>query len=216
MTGISHKKEEAASGMYFEQSKYKDLKEVCLGKFGEIKGKAIYEAAEKVFEKLLEEADYRKSEVIKWHMTKNIFPVLAYYKALIEKGYAKEQAYKEVLEQTQRFAEISRLRNKRLGNMPGAYAIFRIGVKKVMAKNFPAEGWETEWVKNNKEEVHFNLKRCVYYETVKAYDCPELCTVFCKNDTTAFKGYLPRIQFKRSGTIGEGKKQCDFHFIRTR
>ncbi|MBE6024905.1 MAG: hypothetical protein E7231_17280 [Cellulosilyticum sp.] len=63
------------------------------------------------------------------------------------------------------------------------------------------------------KNIKFNLKRCVYHETVSHYGCPELCTVFCQNDTTAFSGYLPKIVFQRSGTIGEGKAMCDFHFI---
>lgn len=45
------------------------------------------------------------------------------------------------------------------------------------------------------------------------YCCPELCTVFCQSDITAFSGYEPKIRFERAGTLGEGADCCDFHFI---
>lgn len=200
--------------MYFENSKYKNMLEVCVQKYGEEPGKAIYEKGEKYFKQFLDEADYRGSEVIKGHMQNNIFPVLAYYMALLDSAFDQEQAYDHALEQTQKYAQIEKENNKKLGSMPGAFFMFRMAVKKVMAKNFPDEGWETEWVRWDRHEVHFNLKRCVYFEVVSHYGHPELCTVFCKNDTTSFSGYLPKIHFQRKGTIGEGSKMCDFHFLK--
>lgn len=200
--------------MYYEQTKYKDFEAVCMDKYGASEGKAVYDKAETYMKQMLDEADYRNSDMIKWHMENNIFPVLAYYMALLDRGMAATQAYDNVLEQTQRYARIQKESNEKLGKMPGAFLLFRLAAKKVMAKNFPEEGWETEWVKYSKSEIHFNLTRCVYHEVVSQYGHPELCTVFCKNDTTAFAGYMPKIRFERSGTIGEGKAMCDFHFIK--
>lgn len=200
--------------MYFENSKYKDMCEICKSKYGDSLGHKVYTEGELYFKKFLDEADYRNSETIKNHMQNNIFPVLAYYMALLDLGIDRTTAYNNVLEQTQRYAKIEKAKNQSLGNMFGAYFMFRMAVKKVMSKNFPAEGWETEWVKCDMKEIHFNLKSCVYYETVRKYGHPELCTVFCKNDTTSFSGFLPKIKFKRNGTIGEGAKMCDFHFLK--
>lgn len=200
--------------MYFEKTNFRDLEKVCIQKYGQDEGKLIFEEAEKLLKQYLEKADYRNSEAVKWHMMQNIFPILAYYKALLLNGMSKEEAYKDVLDQTQRQALVKKLQNKRLSHLPGFYHIFRIGVKRVMSKQYPEAGWETKWVTNNAKKVEFHLKRCVYYETVTAYGCPELCTVFCKNDVTAFSGYMPKIAFKRNGTIAEGKKMCDFHFIK--
>lgn len=200
--------------MYYEKTIFSDLEKICEYKYGMEEGRLIFEEAEKLLKQFIEQADYRKSEMVKWHMTQNIFPMLAYYKALLLNGLSKENAYKDVLDQTQRYALAKKLQNKRLSHIPGFYQLFRIGVKRVMAKQYPIEGWEKEWITNNGKEVHFNLKRCVYYETLAAYGCPELCTVFCKNDVTAFSGYSPKVIFKRNGTIAEGKKMCDFHFIK--
>lgn len=199
--------------MYFEKSKYKDMYTVCKEKYGDEFGIEIYKKAENYFEILLNEADYKNSEIIKQHMVNSIFPILSYYMALLDLGIKQKEAYNNVLEQTQRYAEIQKRKNQSFGNKFGAYFMFRIVIKRVMAKNFPCEGWETEWVQCNRKEIHFNLKRCVYYETVLKYGHPELCTVFCQNDTISFEGFLPKIRFQRNGTIGDGNKMCDFHFF---
>lgn len=47
-----------------------------------------------------------------------------------------------------------------------------------MKKMYPIEGWETEWVKFDKEEMHMNFKRCIYADLTAHYGCPELCTVY--------------------------------------
>jgi len=198
--------------MNYCDTKYKDLKYICTEKYGNEKGLHIYNKAEENFQKMKDEADYRNSDIIKNHMSKNIFPVLAYYMALLEYDFSIDDAYANTLEETQKHAMISKKKNEVLGKIPFGYYLFKLGCKKVMDKDFPNEGWETEWVRYDKEEIHFNLKRCVYFEVTSQYGHPELCTVFCANDTTSFSGYLPNIRFERSGTIGEGKKLCDFHF----
>ena len=70
-----------------------------------------------------------------------------------------------------------------------------LGVKKHMRKNFPDDGWTTEWVKCNGKEIHFNLHKCIYWELTKMHDCPELCCVYCENDNISFSGLLPQIRF---------------------
>ena len=191
---------------------FKNLKSICTQKYGNEKGLCIYNKSEENFQKMRNEADYRNSDMIKWHMTKNIFPVLAYYMSLLEYGFSTENAYKNALEETQKQAMIWKKKNEILGKIPFFYYLLKAACKKAMNKNYPNEGWETEWVRYDHKEIHFNLKRCVYFEVTSQYGHPELCTVFCFNDTTSFSGYLPKVKFERSGTIGEGKKLCDFHF----
>ena len=198
--------------MSYSDTMFKDLKSVCAQKYGNEKGLSIYNKAEENFQKMKIKADYRNSDMIKWHMTKNIFPVLAYYMSLLEYGFSTENAYTNALEETQKHAMVEKKRNGMLGKIPFFYYLFKVFCKKVMDKNYPNEGWETEWVRYDNKEVFFNLKRCLYFEVTSQYGHPELCTVFCANDTTAFSGYLPKVKFERSGTIGEGKKLCDFHF----
>jgi hypothetical protein len=198
--------------MHYSDTNFKDLKSICLQKYGNEKGLCIYNKAEEYFQKMKIEANYRNSEVIKWHMNKYIFPALAYYMSLLEHGFSAENTYENTLRETQKYAMISKNKNRILGKIPFFYYFFRIACKKVMNKQYPNEGWETDWVRYDYEEIHFNIKRCIYFEVTSQYGHPELCAVFCANDTTAFGGYLPKVKFERNGTIAEGNKLCDFHF----
>lgn len=103
--------------------------------------------------------------------------------------------------------------NAKFARMPFVFTMYRMGVKKHMAKNFPPEGWKTEWVRCDGKEIHFNLRSCLYHDICVEKGCPELCRVYCENDNIAFSGLMPKIRFERVGTIGEGAECCDFHFI---
>lgn len=193
------------TGFYF-------FNDMCIEKYAAESGNSIINSANHFYQQLRNEADDKSNQAIRWHMEQNMLPTIAYYKALLEAGYSKETAYELVLEMTQRFACEARNKNKKLGKMKLAYFIFKLVCKKFMGKNYPTEGWITEWVTYNKNEIHMNFKSCIYHDTTCKYECPELCTVFCKNDPTVFDGYKPGVVFKRSGTIAEGKEVCDFHF----
>ena len=39
-----------------------------------------------------------------------------------------------------------------------------------MKKNFPDEGFETEWIRCDKSEIHFDLHRCIYNDLTKEYE----------------------------------------------
>ena len=86
--------------------------------------------------------------------------------------------------------------------------------KATAGKKYPIEGFTVKWRRYDYKEIHFDIVRCIYKEMCEKYCCPELCTVFCQSDVTAFAGYKPKIRFERLGTIGEGANCCDFHFIR--
>lgn len=197
---------------WYEQTKYGDLENVCREKFGPHEGGKIFRAAEALFGEMMAEMDDRGSAAVRGHLTGNIFPVLAYYRALLGVGLTAETAYGAVLEETQKRARLAAAKNARLARLPFVYELLRRLCVPMMRKKFPPEGWETEWVRRDGEQVHFNLRRCVYYDTAEAYGCPELCRVFCQNDITAFGGYLPKIRFAREGTIAGGAEFCDFHF----
>lgn len=76
------------------------------------------------------------------------------------------------------------------------------------------KGWQTEWVRCDCQEIHFNLHRCLYWDVTKQFGCPELCCVFCESDDISFSGLASKINFLRNGTLGSGADCCDFHFIK--
>lgn len=190
------------------------LLEDCIKEFGTEKGEKFFQRTEQIYQNLLDSADYKNSEVIREHLQRKLFPPMAYYKTLIAEGYDKSTALDYVKKETRKAALAKKEKMQGLARMPFAYTIYRMGVKKHMKKNFPDEGWETEWVRCDGREIHFDLRRCIYWELSKLYKCPELCCVYCENDDIAFSGLLPKIKFERTGTLGTGSSCCDFHFIK--
>ena len=191
------------------------LREDCIKEFGVEQGELLYRNSERIYQELLDQADDKGNEVIREHLQKKLFPPMAYYKALLAEGYSKDNALAYVKKETHKAAAVRKEEMQGLAKMPFAYTVYRMGVKKHMKKNFPDEGWETEWVCCNGKEIHFNLHRCIYWDITNLYECPELCCVYCENDDITFSGLLPKIRFQRNGTLGNGSSCCDFHFIKT-
>ena len=200
--------------MTIEQTTLSFLKGDCVKEFGEKEGKEIYDQTQSLYEQLLSSADDRGSDVIREHLEKKLFPPMAYYKTLLSRGMKATEALFYVKKETHKAASIKKQEMQGLAKMPFAYMIYRLGVKKFMKKNFPEEGWQTEWVRCDKKEIHFNLHRCIYWDLTNRYGCPELCCVYCENDTISFSGLLSKIKFERVGTLGVGSSYCDFHFVK--
>lgn len=190
------------------------LEQDCVRQFGQEKGAALFAQTEAAYQELLCGADYRRSEAIQAHLQQKLFPPMAYYKTLCANGLPQEKALEYVRLETQQAAQIKQREMQKMARLPFAYRMYRMGVKQYMKKNFPSEGWETEWVRCDGKEIHFDLHRCIYWELTQQYGCPELCCVYCENDDISFAGLMPKIRFERSGTLGQGAACCDFHFIK--
>lgn len=63
---------------------------------------------------------------------------------------------------------MKRIENQKMSKMPFTYLMYRLAVKGVMKKNFPDEGFETEWIRCDKTEIHFDLHRCIYNDLTKS------------------------------------------------
>lgn len=188
----------------------------CSKMFGEKQGKAIFSHTEELYNELCSHADFRNSKAIKYHLTMNLFPTLAYYKMLRQHGYEQKEALSFVRKEAQRAANIKKAEQAKTARMPFAYLMYRLFVKPVMKRNFPKEGWSTRWVQCDGKEIHFDMTRCIYKDICDKEGCSELCAVFCENDDIAFSGLMPKIRFERSGTLGKGADCCDFHFIKNK
>lgn len=211
---ILGKQENRGTIMNYKNTRFAFLYDDCISEFGQEAGTKIYNQACARLASMLENADYRNRASIKKHIVTNIFPVIAYYLALQDQGYSKEEAYALTLNVTKKMANLLKSKNEALAKLPFAYKLFKSFSKYVIKKEYPIEGWMIEWVRFDNEEIHINFKSCIYMELSTHFGCPELCTVFCKNDTVTFSGFEPKIHFMRSGTIAEGAACCDFHFIR--
>ena len=200
--------------MRISETTFPFLENDCVQTFGAEKGSAIFQQTEALYQKLLSGADYTYSDAVKEHLQRKLFPPMAYYKVLCANDISKEKALEYVKQETHKAASVKRDEMKKLANLPFAYSIYRMGVKKHMRKNFPDAGWQTEWIRCDRKEIHFNLHRCIYRDLTNQYGCPELCCVYCENDDISFSGLMPRIRFERNGTLGNGAPYCDFHFIK--
>ncbi|MEG0615460.1 MAG: L-2-amino-thiazoline-4-carboxylic acid hydrolase [Oscillospiraceae bacterium] len=197
--------------MCFNDTNYAFLERFLREHFGE-RGEAIFAAAEENFAELIADADYCSSRAIKIHMDRTMLPIIAVYKALLSSNFSKADAYESVLMISQTAAIKFQKNYHSLVKIPFTYQIFKLFCKSFMNKNYPKEGWIINWKRYDKDEISFDMKTCVYHETCQKYGCPELCKVFCANDTTTFAGLMPKIIFERHKTIGKGDKVCDFHF----
>ena len=195
----------------FENTNLPFLEKDCIEFFGKEQGKKIFGKTLEIYRELTRKADYRNNETIKYHMTVKLFPAMGYYKAL--QAFGIDDAIEKVRMEMRKAALINKQNNAKFVRMPFVFTMYRMGVKKHMAKNFPSEGWNTEWVRCDGKEIHFNLRSCLYYDSCVENGCPELCRVYCENDNIAFSGLMPKIRFERAGTVGEGAECCDFHFI---
>lgn len=200
--------------MNYDQTRYPRIREYFSKELTTVDTENLIRNCESKFDEYLEEADFRDNDMIKAHMTMSILPLIAVYKTLRETRLTEEEAYKHCYNLSQIYAGEVREDNKKIGNNPLGFFLFRLACKKVMKTNFPKEGWKIEWKQKNSKEVEFHMHSCIYSEMTIKYDCPELCTVFCKNDITTFEGFEPAFYFSRTGTIAEGCSVCDFHMTK--
>lgn len=198
--------------MRISETPFSFLEGDCIAEFGEKAGSDIYRRTDDLYFEIEKNSDYMGSDAICSHIQMKLLPPLAYYKTLAAFGYEPDKALSLVRKETKKTAEKKRDEMAKMARLPFSYMIYRLFVKSFMAKNFPEEGWQTEWVKCDGKEIHFNLHRCIYHDLCAEYGCPELCTVYCENDDISFSGLLPKIQFERNGTLASGAGYCDFHF----
>ena len=107
----------------------------CIQQFGQEKGKLIFEQAEKIYQELLNNADYRNNAAIQNHLQLKLFPTLAYYKALRGEGINQNEALEYVRNETHKAANVQR-RNEKVRKY--AFCIYHLSVrcKKAYAKKF--------------------------------------------------------------------------------
>ena len=100
--------------MGFEETELYFLETDCSEKFGAEKGKKIFALAEEIYRSLCEKADFKGRKAIETHMKTNLFPTMAYYKALRESGYAEGEALELVKQETAKSAEVKKPSSKSL------------------------------------------------------------------------------------------------------
>ena len=150
------------------------------------------------------------------HLEEGILPGIALYQTLQDDSDTQQQSL-DLVEAALAEGAASRRRSmERLGRLPLYYWLMRVVIKPFMRLNFPAEGWETEWVETSGDEISFNMTRCFYLDVLAAYGAPELTALYCKMDDLTYDDLSPDVKWDRKHTMGRGDDCCDFRFERVR
>lgn len=186
---------------------------------GATKASKVWLEAEVELKHLVSKADFRGHKAIKTHKTKYILPVVAVYKVLQNHGLSKEKA-KDLIEEylffkTEKIAKKCRI----IGKLPFFYSLFMVIFNKVMDKGYPKEGWIIGDVIlgdviQGEDSAAFNMKSCLYVETLSELQCSELTPMFCHTDVIMYENMSPYLNFQRTKTLAGGFDCCDFKFSR--
>ena len=99
--------------------------------------------------------------------------------------------------------------------LPGPFAVFRGMVLRVVRLGFPREGWDIEPAEDREDCIAFNIRRCIYLDSLTSYGAPELTPVYCAGDDKLFGALPPSITWERTMTLGRGHDYCDFRWCRS-
>ncbi len=159
--------------------------------------------------------DLPQNPFLKWHLTEGILPGLAFYQVLRESGESRENALATVDRAFVSLFSDNVGKMKRLGRLPFFYPFLRMFIKPAM-RPYPPEGWNVEWIRNDREAIRFDMKSCFYHDVLSRYGAPELTASFCRVDDLTYENMSPRVSWRRTMTIAGGDAVCDFCFARAK
>jgi TPR repeat protein len=119
------------------------LENDCIRAFGQETGRTLLQQAEELYQDLCRHGNDWGNHVIREHLQSRLFPLMAYYKVLLKHGIQEDQALLLVRETAHKAAIDQKAEMQKLGALPFAYLIYRLGVKRHMKNHFPPEGWQT-------------------------------------------------------------------------
>lgn len=77
------------------------------------------------------------------------------------------------------------------------------------------DAMKIDYVEENDDILSFNVVKCRYVEAYEKYNMKELGVYLsCDRDKPFTTGFNPNFELKRTQTIMEGSKICDFRFIK--
>jgi hypothetical protein len=162
------------------------------------------------------EREHYSDRALRKHLEENILPGVALYQTLLADEETREGAEQLVEAAFRAWAASGRRSMERLGRLPFFYWLLRALIRPVMRLNFPAPGWETEWLEVSGQALAFNMKSCFYLDVLEAYGVPELTKYYCAMDDLIYDGISPHVRWARAKTLGRGDECCDFRFERVR
>jgi len=163
------------------------------------------------YEQLYLQQSFPKNKVLRHHLVDYILPGLAYYQTIKGEGLTQEEALSRVEAIFIFFADKRRKYLQVIGRLPFVYSLMRLRMNSAM-KEYPPEGWQTEWIQNDHNAIKFNMRSCFFMDTLSKLGAAELTPVFCNVDDVVYEKMSPHIKWQRNQTIGKGAEYCDFCF----
>jgi hypothetical protein len=150
---------------------------------------------------------------LQWHLREYILPGLAVYQVLRAEGQSQEAALAKVDELIALVVVPQYHQMTWLGRFPWIYPLLRLVIRPAM-RQYPAGGWQIDWLENSRDAIRFNMRSCFYFDTLSRYGAPELTASFCRGDDLVYSQISPYLEWNRTQTIGRGAEYCDFCFAR--
>lgn len=102
---------------------------------------------------------------------------------------------------------------KVLKHVPGAFRLFRFFSPRILKRDYAKAGFEVEWIEESQNRIAFNIKKCLYVDLFRKYDCVEIGPIYCRIDDYWYEPLAPTIHWTRTGTLASGASCCDFRFL---
>lgn len=177
-------------------------------------GAELVRKVDKRFGELLVEHPLPDNRHLKWHLQEHILPGLAIYQTLRAEGRSQESALETFDQIVEVVVTPNRHQMSLLGRFPLIHPLLRLVIRPAM-RQYPQEGWQTDWVENSRDAIRFNMRSCFYFDVLSRHGAPELTASFCRGDDLVYSQMSPHLEWKRTQTIGRGAEYCDFCFART-
>ena len=131
------------------------------------------------------------------------------------KAFADKMGYDKAMEIVKQVVkEDAILSGKTLANKYGGNTLRELSklVNEVWASD---EAMEIKIIKEDKDELCFNVTSCKYADIYEKLGIKELgCMLSCSRDFSFMEGFNPEIELIRTKTIMGGSECCDFRYVK--
>jgi predicted hydrocarbon binding protein len=132
---------------------------------------------------------------------------------LLINGFVKEIGYKKAIKIAENvISEDAMAAGEKMAKKYNGNTLTELAkiVKDVWAKN---GALKIEMIKETESELFFDVTYCEYAQMYEKMGIKDMgSTLSCIRDFSFLKGFNPQIELKRTQTIMEGAKYCDFRF----
>ena len=152
--------------------------------------------------------------VLKRHLYDNILPQVAAYQVFLEMDNNGEAAFNRIEKLHFLTLRVLKAKYKFLSRFPICFDVMRFAMPRSLKRNHPPQGWDIEWVENNKKCLYTKVHSCFYYQVIKDYGIPELALIYCNGDDHVFDIESRHIKWGRTATVTRGGDYCDVIYHR--